>query len=231
MNIYDNIECIYYINLESRVDRNNYIQGHLKERFPDKTIQRFEALDRSIPRNYPFVEDKCNGATIVSTHPGIVGCYASHLCLLKTLDHKYKFDSRGKFVLIFEDDTYMEPEFIDKLKEPFTLDTWNILLGINPNCNINVNQINALDLYKKDKHIFGTNIVIYNLDNIHDIYKKVLSIPKLKDYDFMLKENIPNIYFFDTNYIKEQEEVRQSDVRLKGEGGPRNIKQMLRNIR
>ena len=61
MNIYDNIECIYYINLESRVDRNNYIQGHLRERFPDKTIQRFDAFYRSIPRNYPFIEDKCNG--------------------------------------------------------------------------------------------------------------------------------------------------------------------------
>ena len=98
------------------------------------------------------------------------------------------------FVLVFEDDTYMEPEFIDKLKEPFTLDTW--VSCINPHCKINVNQINPLDLYKKDKHIFGTSVVIYNLDNIHDIYKKVLSIPKLKDYDFMLKENIPNIYFF-----------------------------------
>lgn len=230
MNIYDNIACIYYINLQSRIDRNNYIQDHLRERFPDKKIQRFDAFYRTNPCNYPFIQKKCNDVSIVSKHPGIIGCYASHLCLLKTLDHKYKFDSEGKFVLIFEDDTYMEPEFIDKLKEPFTLKSWNILLGINPNCDINVDQINPLDLYKKDKHIFGTNIVIYNLDNIHDIYKKVLSIPKLKDYDFMLKENISDIYFFDTKYIKEQTEVRESDVRLKGEGGPRNIKEMLNCI-
>ena len=72
----DNIDFIFYINLEKRTDRREQIEMELKKM--EITAERFVGI--------PF-------------EPGIVGCGKSHLEVLKLAkDRKYKN------VLILEDD-------------------------------------------------------------------------------------------------------------------------------
>lgn len=225
MNVYDNIYKIYFINMKKRTDRYNYIISLLNKYFENIPIERFEAIEPDDTYSYNFIKNKMdNSNNIIYKHPGIIGCYASHLCLLKKIYHEHM---PGKFILIFEDDTEFNDTFINQLKLPLTIDNWNILLGINPSCNITKNNINSLDDFK-DKHIFGTNVVIYNINNIDFIYKKILNIDKIYDYDFMLKDNIPNIYFYNTDYIKENKLTKKSDIREREVNLQNYIKEFLR---
>lgn len=207
MNIYDNIDEIIYINLESRNDRDIEIRKVFDLYFPDKKITRVSACTIN---NINLKLLKYKKIDITCT-PGVIGCYYSHIIQLHKLYEKYKNTKKDTYVLIFEDDTNISPEFINKLKEPFTLKNWNIILGINDICNINKNEIN---LYETGKYkIFGTNIIIYNLKNIKEIYMKMINLNRIKDYDFMLFNNIDNLYFFDTKYIFENKKTSKSDIR------------------
>ena len=220
MNIYDNIDKIYFINLEYRKDRCSYIQNHLQTYFPDKSIEKFNAILPQEAKQYPFVKSICKDSSKVEKYPGIIGCYCSHLCLLKRLYHTYKNNSKDKFVLIFEDDTYFDDTFINILKKPFTLNNWNILLGINPSCNIKDKPIHKISDYIKQipqknvkkPHLFGTNVVIYNLNNIDKIYKQLLLIDKIKEIDYIYIYLMQDTYFFNTNYIQENKEISKSDI-------------------
>ena len=214
MNIYDNIKEIIYINLEKRKDREEYINKFLKEYFNHIKITRFKAIEPKQAIKYPFIKEKIKHSKNANQLPGITGCYSSHICILNRLFNKYKNKDTNDFVLIVEDDTQFNNNFIDKLKEPLNITDWNIMLGINPSCNVNHNGINKYDDFK-NKHIFGTNVVIYNLKNIKRLYRDIINIPVIIDYDFMLKENIDNIYFFDTKYIQERGDVKISDIRSK----------------
>ena len=214
MNIYDNIKEIIYINLEKRKDREEYINKFLKEYFNHIKITRFKAIEPKQAIKYPFIKEKIKHSKNANQLPGITGCYSSHICILNRLFNKYKNKNTNDFVLIVEDDTQFNNNFIDKLKEPLNITDWNIMLGINPSCNVNHNGINKYDDFKNE-HIFGTNIVIYNLKNIKRLYRDIINIPVIIDYDFMLKENIKNIYFFDTKYIQERGDVKISDIRTK----------------
>tara|TARA_B110000503_G_scaffold69246_1_gene108002 strand:+ start:416 stop:1171 length:756 start_codon:yes stop_codon:yes gene_type:complete len=214
MNIYDNIKEIIYINLEKRKDREEYINKFLKEYFNHIKITRFKAIEPKQAIKYPFIKEKIKHSKNANQLPGITGCYSSHICILNRLFNKYKNKDTNDFVLIVEDDTQFNNNFIDKLKEPLNITDWNIMLGINPSCNVNHNGINKYDDFKNE-HIFGTNVVIYNLKNIKRLYRDIINIPVIIDYDFMLKENIDNIYFFDTKYIQERGDVKISDIRSK----------------
>jgi GR25 family glycosyltransferase involved in LPS biosynthesis len=212
MNIYDNIKKIIYINLDSRRDRRVYIEKFLSKYFVDIPIIRFGGMMPEKCKEYDFINKKIKKSKNANIHTGIIGCYTSHLCILKQLYDEYYYKDKNEFVLIIEDDTCFDLNFINKLKEPLNISNWNILLGINPSCRVNYQGINNYSNYKK-KHIFGTNIVIYNLNNIKQLYKDILSIPVIIDYDFMLKENISGIFFFDTKYIWEKGDVKLSDIR------------------
>ena len=218
MNIYDNIDTIYYINLKKRQDRNEYIKEHLKKYFHNINIIRFEAIEPNIAYKYEFIKEKYN-YNLLNKFPGIIGCYSSHMCILKRLFHKYKQSKTNKFVLIFEDDTFFNYKFINILKKPFNITNWNILLGINPSCNVDIQDLNNFDDYlkipkeKRSNSIFGTNLVIYNLNNISTIYKKMLSIPKIIDIDIMIRNNISDIHIFNTKYILEHNSLSKSDIR------------------
>ena len=214
MNIYDNIKEIIYINLEKRKDREEYINKFLKEYFKNIQITRFKAIESILATKYPFIRDKIKNSKNANQLPGITGCYSSHICILNRLFNKYKNKNTEDFVLIVEDDTQFDNNFIEKLKEPLNIKDWNIILGINPSCKVNRYGINKYDDFK-NKHIFGTNVVIYNLKNIKELYRDIINIPVIIDFDFMLKENIKNIYFFDTKYIQEKSDVKISDIRTK----------------
>jgi len=212
MNIYDNIKEIIYINLDKRTDRDEYIKNFLNFHFKHIQITRFRAIEPSDATEYQFIKDKIKHSKNANKLPGITGCYCSHICILNRLFNKYKNKKTNDFVLIVEDDTFFDSKFIDKLKEPLEITDWNIILGINPSCKINRNGINKYDDFK-NKHVFGTNVVIYNLKNIKELYRDIINIPVIIDYDFMLKENIKNIYFFDTKYIQEKKTIKKSDIR------------------
>ena len=102
------IDKVIYINLDRREDRRNNIEEELRRM--DITAERFVAIDRS---------------------PGIVGCGASHLAVLK----RAKIEGWPN-VLIFEDDFMFivdKPIFEQNLRSFFSSNTPYdvLLLGYN----------------------------------------------------------------------------------------------------
>ena len=213
MNLYDNIKEIIYINLHDRPDRKQSITDLLTTHFPDKKITRFDAYrPHHVPSDVRFIKNKLRDADHALKMPGIVGCYCSHLCILKELHTRYKNKSdTHDLVYIVEDDTKFDENFINFIKKPIKIKDWNIILGVNPESNFVRHGLNERGGLLR--HIFGTNIVIYNLKKIDELYKKIISLPVIYDYDLMMFHNIRRMFFFDTNLIQLDEDVKESDIR------------------
>ena len=204
-NIYDNIDSLIYINLDERKDRNQLMQNYLQEFFPGKKIERFSAVKPDKVNGYNFVKTRLKDQYWANIHPGIIGCYCSHLLILKQLLEKYKNKEKTKsqYVIVFEDDTHVNEKFIETIKKTLPFEDWNIIMGINPSAKVNKKDY---ELYNKNKKypykIWGSNIMIYNLNNIQEIYKKILVFNKIIDFDMMIYKIIEKIYFINTDTIE-----------------------------
>ncbi len=143
--LYDSIDTIYYINIKFESIRNSYMKRLLKNHFPDKKIDRFEAITPETLHLYEKyfeyekveLEDGRMGRDGVLSERGkkIISCYLSHLlCLKKAVD------TPDGLCLIFEDDTYFDDKFIKILKsvDVSVFDNYNIdiLRGINQNSSV-----------------------------------------------------------------------------------------------
>jgi GR25 family glycosyltransferase involved in LPS biosynthesis len=108
----ENIDCIYYINLEHRTDRKEQFLNEMKKiEMPESKITRIEG--------------------IYTPNMGIVGCGYSHLKAIKTF-----ITSNHKNCIIFEDDfvfslnpTYVHNIFNLFFKENIPYDV--LMLGAN----------------------------------------------------------------------------------------------------
>ena len=205
--IYDNIESLIYINLDERKDRNQLMQKYFQEFFPGKKIERFSAMTPDKAKNYEFIKSRLNGISWANIHPGIIGCYCSHYLILKQLLEKYKNKEKTKpeYVIVFEDDTHVNEKFIETIKKPLPFEDWNIIMGINPSAKVNKKDYELYDKNKKyPEKIMGSNIMIYNLNNIQKIYETFYDSFKdvIIDFDMAIYQIIEKIYFINTDTIE-----------------------------
>ena len=118
----DNIDKIYYINLDHRTDRKkqfeNQITTHFKDSILESRIERFPAIKHE---------------------QGLLGCSMSHLEVIKKARH-----TDAKCILVFEDDfefLVSREEFLSNLKQLFqqvetetsSLDFKVVMLAYNAN--------------------------------------------------------------------------------------------------
>jgi GR25 family glycosyltransferase involved in LPS biosynthesis len=224
MSLYDKINNIYFINLEKSTDRKKHIINNLKTYFPDKKIIRFDAVDSEDIKKYFLSYVKRLNMINSKTMYNVFGCYFSHLCLLKYLSLTNK--NNDKFSLIFEDDSEIDFNFINLLKQNSKFpDDFNVILGVQLKKNKLKNNITYVKnnykylLNKIDDdikpYIYGTSIVIYNNNKLNYIYNKLLEniINKShKEIDMCLIYYIQNVYFFNINLLISNKYTKNSTI-------------------
>ena len=130
----DNIDKIYYINLDYRTDRKeqfeNQITTHFKDSILESRIERFPAIKHE---------------------QGLLGCSMSHLEVIKKARQ-----TDAKYILVFEDDfefLVSREEFLSNLKQLFqqvetetsSLDFKVVMLAYNANNRFEIENNDLLD--------------------------------------------------------------------------------------
>jgi len=162
INSSDDIQNIYYINLDRRIDRKVHIEAQLK--LLNWTATRFPAILNSF---------------------GALGCSLSHLALLK-----YAKNNNLDHILILEDDvSFLNPSlFLDNLNKFLkTYTNFDVLLLAGNNmgsyeriddCCVKVSQCQTTTAYLVKNHYYDTLIKNYeNSINLLQLYPN-----KLDDY-------------------------------------------------
>ena len=117
------ISKIFYINLESRVDRKNYMNRQLKGY--DIPFERFNAVRPSISdlqpegkyyhflsRSVPRLRLNINNKEHIDHIIGTIGCYISHYQI-----HKIAAEQNFENYVILEDDCMLRKNWIETLHE------------------------------------------------------------------------------------------------------------------
>ena len=130
----DNIDKIYYINLDHRTDRKeqfeNQITTHFKDSILESRIERFPAIKHE---------------------QGLLGCSMSHLEVIKKARQ-----TDAKYILVFEDDfefIVSRETFLSNLKQLFqqvetetsSLDFKVVMLAYNANNRFEIENNDLLD--------------------------------------------------------------------------------------
>ena len=219
MSIYDNINNIYYINLDKSKDRLQHISNHLKKYFSDKNIIRFDAVNNNDVNKYFYNN--------INELQSSYGCYLSHMCILKYLINlKSKNKLKTKYSIVFEDDAEIDDKFINMLKNTELFENFNIILGLNYKKNKYKNYEGFISNHDKDINfihdgikcsLYGTSIVLYNNNKLEYIYDKLLEniIKKYKkEIDIYIIHFLENIFFFNTELLKENKYSKNSTINI-----------------
>jgi glycosyltransferase involved in cell wall biosynthesis/GR25 family glycosyltransferase involved in LPS biosynthesis len=146
------VDQIYYINLDKRMDRNQHVLNQFKKaKIPLNKIRRFTAIDGD---TYLFTEKEYSlfkNAFYMKTPSAkkIMGNQLSHFYIFKDMI------MRGyKNILILQDDVVFRDEFINHLNSvvhSIPSDSEIINIGIHSHCYYN--EFKAYDLTKSDDYI------------------------------------------------------------------------------
>jgi glycosyl transferase, family 25 len=139
MDFYNYVDKIVYINLESRIDRNDQLLSHLKEyNVPQNKIIRIDAVKHKV---------------------GIIGCGKSHIDALQ-----YAIDTKLNNVMILEDDfNFTQPK--DKIDEIFR-DFFDLfkdkykVFQLHWGQSAEVKQINKTQFYKANCGGYATGYIV-----------------------------------------------------------------------
>lgn len=174
---------IFYINLDFRTDRNN----HINLQFIQNDINNFERFNALIynlcdlPENfniaklwningkYPNINIKNDTSYIC----GVYGCYKSHLTILEN----FYENKTLKYLIILEDDYYIENNFKHKINDCLLfMDKNNIIYNMlylsialfeqNEKTFIKIN-----DNLLKIKNSYGstTHAILYNIETVKNV--------------------------------------------------------------
>lgn len=137
-----------YINLKERVEKNEHMNNMLKSL--NLEFERFEAIrpklseaikmDRLIPRVTEYLSNKNK----VQRGLGLIGCYLSHLTVLK----KYR-NINSKYLCVLEDDVVFDKSSIKQI---------NDIIDIFDNNNIDWDIFRSVWNFKK----LDTSKLLYN---------------------------------------------------------------------
>jgi glycosyl transferase family 25 len=144
-------EKIYCINLSERTDRWNHVTNEFNK--IGCTVERFDAI---------------KGNTNTNLTPGEVGCYLSHVNILKNI-----INNDIKNALIFEDDVVFCQDFNNKFKTFYDqLPTDNTL--VYPGSNYSIFNPNAKLEKITDNIYLGNNILATHSYFINNEGAKIL---------------------------------------------------------
>ena len=184
-----NEENISYYVIHMKDSNNKYANIIKNEKKLKKPINIYDAvIGKNIDMNNLSAIDSNINFNFNYNYIGEVGCYLSHMLLIKSL-----INSNSKYSVIFEDDLNILDdnlnekinEIINKLDDNFDI----IYLG-----NLNNNHYERItdNIYtiNKSDFLWGTHAYIINNKNASKIYKSLLNIDVAIDNKF--KNNINN---------------------------------------
>lgn len=114
-----NIDKIYYINLDKRKDRRQFMENCLsKIEIPYERFPAIRPTKKDLSGQYKFFYDRMqNSGQNFKPHrlQGILGCYLSHYFV-----QKKAFESKHGNYLVLEDDWDVKPECITEINKIFS---------------------------------------------------------------------------------------------------------------
>jgi len=172
-NNYDNFIDYQVIHMSENTDRNENITKMSK--YINQNINIFEAVkgkNVNLKKLYNF-DEKINFNFYYKTK-GEIGCYLSHLMLLKKLKN-----SNYKYCLILEDDFKIDDtnfhnniiKLINNIDDEFDL----LFIG-NLNNNHGKHYKDNIYFINPNEYMWGTHGYIINISNINKIYNELLNI-------------------------------------------------------
>jgi glycosyl transferase family 25 len=208
----------YYVIHMKNLNNNKYDNIIKNEKLLNKKINIYDAI---IGKNVDLTDFSSIDPNIKFNfkynYIGEVGCYLSHMLLIKSL-----INSNSKYTVIFEDDfkildTYLDNQvnkIISNLDDDFDM----IYLG-NLNNNHSQKIIDNIYTVSKLNYLWGTHAYIINNKNAKKIYDSLLNINIAIDNKF--KYNIDNkiikayvIYpiLVDQNTVDLKSDIRPSTI-------------------
>ena len=160
----------------------------------------------------PLIKNNVNFAFI-----GELGCYLSHLLLIKSLK-----ESKKQYTVIFEDDLYILENNLDKKINNIVdnLNTLNyefdiIFLG-NLNDNHKEKIIDNIYTIDSSNHLWGTHAYLINNKSAEKIYNSILEITDPIDIKLVknLNNNIIKGYVIYPNLVNQNRDIYPSDIRI-----------------
>lgn len=189
---FENIHDINYYVIHMKKHTNRIENIKKNEMKLNNHIKIFEAIDATyldINNLSIYEENLVNNFNFI--YKGEVGCYLSHLMLIKSL-----LNNNTGYTVIFEDDfKVIEDDLVTKINNILSLINIDFDLLYLGNLNNNHGNIYKENIYFIDVHeyLWGTHAYLINNKNIKKIYNSLLNMDKA--IDNKIKENI------DTNIL------------------------------
>jgi len=211
----DLIDNIFFINLESRIDRYKYFMENYKKYF-NKNLIRINAIDGK-NHKYSLNEIKLLSKADWNIYekPGVQGCFFSHLFII---DHIIK--NNLQISLILEDDI----QFTDP--ENLNTDLKNIIENLPKDWEIvfTGHSILGHNLTEKiNEYIYKTNVnhcthcYIISLEGAKNIYKHILNVGIYRAIDNFYNDYLifKNIFYTSTKSLGIQNNRYESNIQDK----------------
>ena len=173
-----NLIDYYVIHIKSYTSRlNNILENKKKLGYPinifdgvigkEVDINNLELFDPNINFNFKY------------TYINEIGCYLSHLMLIKSILNKntgYTVVFEDDFIIIDDNLNKSITDIINKMPNDFDI----IVLG-NLNNNHDENLIDNIYFIDKKEYLWGTHAYLINNKNAQKIYNKLLNITQAID--------------------------------------------------
>lgn len=215
----------YYINLDYRIDRREYMDDLLKnlnieyERFSGFKPEIIKFKKKETYENWFYQKDKVksklNMRFTKKEFLGIIGCLGSYIKLLEKI--QLEKPPINQYIIILEDDAFLSQKSLAKIDDVMNDSDIDIdILRINPTFFQNATKLKAVErikkyLFKITKNTFycgGTHINVIptnKIDKILNYLKKSLVMP----IDSLFSFNYLESYFlFIFNEKSFNEELR-----------------------
>ncbi len=212
---------IFYINLDKDVTRDQFMSAQLTRLFPNVESYRFRAFDREyVNSNAEVIKPRVQGGYLAFQNekfpkPGAIGCYLSHLQLIKEIVNSDNSLGVDDYYLVLEDDCLLPNDISDFLQK--VLDSakfqWAIL---KPCCRKWDESHRVQDGFFKTNlsinldynYYFGAHMLIYKGSEILSVIKCLESL-RIMDIDYLINKLLPDVFAFELpsdSYIKQSNE-------------------------
>jgi len=220
-----NEENISYYVIHMKDSNNKYNNIIKNEKKLKKQINIYDAvIGKNIDLNNLTMIDQNINFNFNYNYIGEVGCYLSHMLLIKSL-----INSNSKYSVIFEDDLkILDDNLNDKINEIINKLDGNFDIIYLGNLNNNHYERVSDNIYtiNKSDFLWGTHAYIINNKNASKIYESLLNIDAAIDNKF--KNNINNDII--KAYVIYPILVDQNTDDLKSDIRPIAIKSAYRSI-
>ena len=179
----------------------------------DIDLNNFSTIDPNIKFNFKY------------NYIGEVGCYLSHLLLIKSL-----INSNNKYTVIFEDDLEILDENLDNTINKIISNlngNFDIVYLGNLNNNHNEKVIDNIYTVNKTDALWGTHAYIVNNNNAKKIYDSLLNIDFAIDNKFYnnINNDIIKVFVIYPILVDQNTNEIKSDIR------PQNFESAYKTIK